>query len=174
LFYKSEQKNCIKKICTSEDEILFFKTLSLGGDLNNGTYSLYLSTTSKAVNGLDLINFDNNLGGDNQLFTTQILAGGPAPGTLSFTGSSFTYDPSLGNLLLDIQIAGISHIGLVTGYDAMIDSGGLFSRAHDFDSGFENRGLVTEFRSIPDAPTLFLLGSACLMGFSGFRRKSRK
>jgi len=28
--------------------------------------------------------------------------------------------------------------------------------------------------SIPDAPTLFLLGSACLLGFSGFRRKLRK
>jgi hypothetical protein len=153
--------------------IRFFRS-SGGGDLASGTFVMSLSTTSQAVNGLDLVNFDNNLGLDNQLFSTQVLAGGPAPSGLAFMGDAFHYDPTQGNLLLDIQISGFSHSGLSnwSSFEARDgDAGGLFSRAHDFGSGFNDYGLVTEFEAVPvPAPSAFVLSS---VGF-GLIRCMRK
>jgi len=94
--------------------IQFFRELA--GDLVSGTFTLGLSTTSVAVDALDTVNFDNNLGPDSQFFGSQVLPGGPAPSVLSFTGAAFYYDPTLGNLLLDIQISGFSHTGAPTGF----------------------------------------------------------
>src|SRR3954467_10863401 len=48
------------------EEIQFFRS---GGSLtNSGTYSFYLSTTNKAVDGLDTTSFDLNVGLDRVLF----------------------------------------------------------------------------------------------------------
>ena len=74
------------------------------------------------------------------------LAGGAAPAVLSFPGTTFNYDPTQGNLLVDIQISGIGHSGTPAAYDAHNDNaGGIYSRAHNFDGGFEDYGLKTEF-----------------------------
>jgi len=54
--------------------LTFFRTTTpLGGNLNTGTYTISLSTTSKAVNDLDIVTFSNNVGPDNTLFFTGIF-----------------------------------------------------------------------------------------------------
>lgn len=142
--------------------IEFFQTNAPGGNLNSGTFTFYLSTTSKSVDGLDTTVFGNNLGTDNQLFGVFVLTGGAAPSLLPFSGTPFVYDPALGNLLLDIQISGIS--GGNSYFDARNNNaGGVFSRAHNFGSGFSGYGLVTRFSSrtstsVPEPSSLLLLG----------------
>jgi hypothetical protein len=150
-------------------KITFFKTVVPGGSLASGDYTFSLSTTSVAVNALDPVNFDNNLGPDNQLFNVFTLAGGLAPTELSFAGTPFDYDPTSGNLLLDIQIAGFSHSGGAAAFDARNGTaGGIFSSAHNFSSSpaTDNFGLVTAFAPVPEptAAVLFGVGFALVSG----------
>jgi hypothetical protein len=144
----------------------FFRS-SVGGNLNTGTYDFYLSTTSAPVDGLNTTNFDANDGPDNTLFGSFTL-GGAAPAILTFTGTPFLYDPANGNLLLDIRTT-ITASGDNSNYDANRgDAGGVYSRAHDFGTGFTGYGLVTEFdnspvSSTPEPASLLLVAT----GFGG-------
>ncbi|MCU0627783.1 MAG: hypothetical protein MUF21_15105, partial [Gemmatimonadaceae bacterium] len=82
--------------------VRFFRA-SNAGAYRSGTYSVFLSTSSRTVQGsntLSITDFDSNRGADNTLIGTLTL-GGNAEATLTFTGGSFSYNPSMGNLLLD-------------------------------------------------------------------------
>ncbi|MEM7412013.1 MAG: PEP-CTERM sorting domain-containing protein [Myxococcota bacterium] len=142
------------------------------GNLRSGTYSVYLTTTSLGVNDLDLFDFDGNLGADVALFRVQALSG-PAPAVLTFAGTSFDYDASLGNLLLDIRItgAGANPTGAAR-FDEDRTANGVFSKAHDFGAGFDGRGLVTEFTftPIPEPTPAALLVAG--VGFWAWRRRA--
>lgn len=131
------------------NEISFFNTQSNpgAGVIDTATYTLRLSTTTKAVNALDTVNFNSNVGADDSLFFSGIL-GGPIGGTkFTIPGADFLYDPSKGNLLLDIFKNGSSASGSVF-LDARNGSfGSDSSRAHNFGTGFESYGLVTEFKT---------------------------
>ena len=81
--------------------ISFFNTLSPTGSVLYANYQISLSTTSKAVGQLST-NFAENIGGDSQVFYSGILSGSPT-GQFNIFGSGFNYNPTLGNLLLDIQ-----------------------------------------------------------------------
>ena len=112
------------------------------GELRTGTFEFYLSTTTAAVDGLSNA-YDSNRGANNMLWGTFALDGG-APGTLSFVGTPFFYDPAVGNLLLDIRvIGGWGGSSLFRANNG--DAGGMFSRAHDFGAGTSGYGLQTEF-----------------------------
>jgi hypothetical protein len=156
-------------------DIVFYHTIYVGGNFRPGSYALSLSTTSRPVNGLDTVDFDSNLGPDNQLFWSGAL-NGPAPAPeVVFLGVPFTYDPALGNLLLDIRVSGATEGNWGLALDARDgDAGGLFSRAHNFGSAFENWGLVTGFSYgevvIPEPATLSLLGLG-LAAFAFLRRR---
>ncbi|MGB0630434.1 MAG: hypothetical protein ACPGRZ_07045 [Alphaproteobacteria bacterium] len=116
---------------------------NLGRSYTGGTFTLSLSTTPLGVNNLnETTNFDANLGTDTQLLATRTLTG-TVDAVLSFTGPAFAYDPTLGDLLLDITVTGGSSTSL--GFQEDTGNGGIMSRAMNFGAQFDNRGLVTEF-----------------------------
>ncbi len=155
--------------------LTFFHTqYAPGGDLNTGTYTVSLSTTSKAVDGLNTVNFDENLGADNALFFSGTLpASVPFGESFTLSGGPFAYDPALGNLLVDIRIADIGNTGPGTYLDYRHEPGTLFSRAGSF--GGNSSGLVTQFETeaaaIPEPGTLSLL-AAGLLALPLLRRRS--
>ena len=115
------------------------------GNVTAGNFTLSLSTTPKAVDGLDTSTFANNVGSDQKQVFTGTLAGELSGNTLAFTFAPFKYDPTAGNLLLNIATSGIPHnfVGFFKADNG--DAGGVYSRAHDFGSGFEGYGLQTTF-----------------------------
>ena len=145
------------------------------GQFTSADYTLSLSTTSKSVNGLDTVNFDSNVGLDDTLLFSGHLSG--ATGTsYTFGGLGvFTYNPALGNLLVDIHLSNVGGGGGAY-FDATSDSGGLFSRAHNFGSGFDNYGLVTRFEegsnnSVPEPGSSLLLLGIGLVGLRAWRKR---
>ena len=147
--------------------ITFF--LYSGTTFRSADYEVRLSTSKNPVNGLSST-FDANVGADDKLFQTLSLSG--SAGDLTISGAGFDYDPADGDLLLDMIITnGGSTPSELAFFEAMSDSGGLFSRMHDFGEGFDDRGLVTQFtytaQVIPLPPAagmgLALLGSLALL-----------
>jgi hypothetical protein len=166
----------------------FFNTSKPGGSINPATYSVYLSTTSKSVNGLTYGGSSSNVGPDNALFFSGAL-GGPINTTtqeFTITGTPFTYNPANGNLLLEIVLSNATPASLATVFlDARNgDFGTISSRSYSLDSSgsFSNSyGLVTEFDFVPaaDPPTVIpepasiaVFGFATLLGVACCRRRS--
>lgn len=161
------------------EEIQFFR--SLGSQFGTGSFSFYLSTTSRAVDDLDT-DFDRNLGPDHSLFSMMAI-GGEAPSVLSIVGSPFFYNPRSGNLLLDIVIPG----GVVNAFRDTVffaarngTADGLFSRVHNFGTGTSGYGLVTRFvdasagaATVPE-PATFLLFGVGLAGAVTRRYRDRR
>jgi hypothetical protein len=129
------------------NNISFFNEQFTPGSINSASYTIFLSTTSKLVNQLNTVDLDDNVGPDNALFLSAPL-GGPLTSTrFTLEGLAFFYDPSQGNLLIDIFKGPSSGGGIFL--DARNGTfGSDSSRAHNFGSGFASFGLVTEFNSV--------------------------
>jgi hypothetical protein len=138
---------------TDFDQINFFEYLPIDPDMDSGSYDIYFSYTSKAVDGLSDTSPSANIGMDETLFGDFTLSGGAAPATLTFNGSTFDYDPSLGNLLMTIVISGAVDPTPDSEwtYWAADGSGTVTSRAY-FGSATnaDSTGLVTSFNDIPN------------------------
>jgi hypothetical protein len=147
------------------------------GTYAQGTYTVSLGTTTKAVNALDAV-FAGNVTSPLTAFAEFTIATGTSGAPiLTIVGPSFRYDPSLGNLLLDVLITNATEGGNVF-FDS--DGHGLVtSRAWGTgDVGsVDALGLVTTFGTsiTPEPRTLVLTGSGMLAiaGFVARRRKSR-
>lgn len=160
-------------------QLVFYASSNTLAPIVDGTIQVFLSVTDRGVNGISYRPFDDNLGTDTRLFAT--LGGGFSltDGELVIGGMPFHYDPSQGNLLVDLRFTGATagHSGPFfaalsgSGADAM-----PFSRWHDFGTGFDNQGLVTGFRSVAEPGTLILLGLGLvglfLLGATRARRRA--
>jgi hypothetical protein len=131
------------------------------GDLDSGTYDIYFSYTSKPIDGLSFVAPSDNIGADYTLFGAYTLPGGSAPSTLTFNGNTFDYNPTMGNLLMTIDISGAVD-GIIAGYDSD-DTGTVTSRAWFGGNGTlidADIGLVTGFSAVPEPSGVVLLITA--------------
>src|SRR5579862_3125886 len=125
----------------------FFLGPGFTGSLYSGTYTLSLSTISAGIDTLSSSNLTGNLGSNDTVIDTVALSGA-APSVLTFTATTpFLYDPSQGNLLLDISVAG-GHGGSTAAYQDNEGIGAAVARYQNFGGGNGlGLGLVTEFDS---------------------------
>lgn len=79
-------------------QLTFFAGPGFPFDKISGNYTLHLSTTAAGVGSLSTV-YANNIGADNSLFFS-----GTVSNVLSFTGTPFLFDPTQGNLLLDVFV----------------------------------------------------------------------
>ena len=169
---------------TSFNQIRFFQS-SVGGTLRPGDYSVFVSTSTRSVIGANRLttDFDSNRGLDNMLFGVFTL-GGTAMATLDLTGTTFNYDPTQGNLLLDFRIANggprPAQPAFFAGQNTFA-GGSVFSSASNFTSQtgvvLNSQGLFTEFRSVapnvvPEPSTYMLLGTG-LLAIAGVMHRRR-
>jgi len=145
-------------------ELIFYPSGNVQATTLPATLEIFFSVTNHGVNEISFRPFDENLGADTRFFAA--LQGGISPtgGEFVILGKPFLYDPTHGNLLVDIRVDG-APLGYAGPYFASLAPDNFariaaapFSRWHDFGVGFDNYGLVTGFRGyVPEPGTLALL-----------------
>ena len=164
-------------------QIGFFSAPRTSGDIT-GNFTLHLSTTTATPSTLSLT-YANNIGADNALFFS-----GAVSHVLSFTGTPFYFDPSAGDLLLDVLVntANTTNNGpLAAGcstdtnrvFNFILSSGpGAVATGNSALCNPNSFGLETQFTftstQVPEPPAIGLVGAG-LLGLLGFaaRRKRR-
>lgn len=149
------------------------------GSIASANYTIHLSTTSTAIDGMSLA-FADNVGPNNTLFFGGALGGLIGPSNeFTITGTPFAYDPTQGNLIISITSDGPGDLDTVFLDFASSNPSNLFTRSFSFGSGPEadtitpNEGLVTGFvyatgTEVPEPGSAWLMlgGAAALIGLA--------
>ncbi|MCC6242422.1 MAG: PEP-CTERM sorting domain-containing protein [Gemmatimonadaceae bacterium] len=77
------------------------------GNLQAGTFNLFLSTTTVGASGITNTPANNRTGPLTAFATVTYASNTAAPGMLTFTGAPFAFDPLAGNLLFEVQFTPI-------------------------------------------------------------------
>ena len=112
-------------------------------------FDVYLSTTSAAVDNLGT-NLNTNEGADKQLFGSYSI-GTTMPDVLTLDGTPFSYDPSKGNLLVDIVFTSWSNNNVPLAELEYTAPDGLSSRA--FPGWSQPYSLYTTFNTTLNDPS---------------------
>ena len=161
----------------SFNTISFFQ--SIPSLMDSASYTISFSTTSAAVNGLDGV-WANNIGGDSQLFGTFNVSGS-MPSVLSFTGNTFNYNPLAGNLLMHVDVFGLTasnrYVSFFQADYTGIDTSRLYAYGGSPEGTLADGALRTEFSNmsaVPEPETYaMMIAGLGLLGFAARRRKQK-
>lgn len=149
----------------------------------NGDFALDLSTTTAGVDSLSTT-YENNIGTNNTLFFN-----GTVSDVLSFTGGPFLYNPSQGNLLLDVEVIPPNSSGADLAAGCSADTNRVFNLAGTGAATTGNTavctasptsyGLETEFTftpvstgaGVPEPSVLLMLSMGLLALFGAAKFK---
>jgi hypothetical protein len=161
---------------TAFNTLTFYSTFTTSSGYNAGpiipgTYAISFFYTGATPGNLDptvASNEGTSVGAFSSLQVDQPLT---FSDSISFAGNTLSYDPTMGNLLMDVIVTnqedlpndGISNIGFLD----TDSSGASTSRAYDvsntFGNGADSYGLVTGFSTtVPEPSSLLLLGTGLL------------
>jgi hypothetical protein len=164
------------------NDLEFFNTNFNSGStsLPTGNWKIQLSTTSVGVNDVTG-DFPANEGLNvTSVYDGNITQAWKFGNTLHLTlEKSFLYDPSKGNLLMDVVTSGVTNPGGTTFFDANSLLLGKVSRVYcpngiscddkgTVDKGY---GLVTGFSYVPEPGTLLMMGTGMIGVISVVRRR---
>ncbi len=148
-----------------------------------GSYTFYWGYANfNTVNNLSTNLPSNYISGPNLLGTATVPAGGINYGSvLQLTGfAPFTYNPALGNLLLEVVVSNQDNVpnGSGNGYNEADTTGAITTRAYCLTNfgcfANDGVGLVTTFvtgqQTVAEPASLILLGS----GLLGLATRARK
>ena len=116
----------------SIDTVSFFKNdvVTTDGNMDSASYDVSFWTTPRAVDGL-VKSAGANHGTLLADFGSYDL-GGLMPETLTLTGAAFNYDPSAGNLLMQVQVRGLTFAQPFQSFFEEDTSGRVTSRYWDY------------------------------------------